>query len=531
MSTIPDYRQLKRDIPQARGDIDTRGVGANIGKSLLAVADVTSDVYRARIEKETSDADAEMYTHLVGSANSFDEDDDHDTMRNRFDTDATGKLGEVAAKITDANQRNAFVNKYKKEIASRGEQVSNQAWSKKVDFEKANLFDRLNNIRDTSLRDKSPDGLARANELFTKSINSARELNYIDEATGAKLHKQMQDDTAKAYVTMLPLEKRLGALKLLKKRLPPDDLAALKKGIEDELIINQSQDQADEYLDSDMNRAEVMKAIDKKFSKKPELRKATEARYDYIAQKRKIAITEQRTELKDKWYGDIALGDKTIADIKAEGEWDVMGADVQRTMIAAQKTSVSSTKVPFNVDHHDHLYQLKIASDRGNKDAGIEMREYVLKNFSTMSTKQQEDWSSASIDGLIPPEVDSGLTDIQTISAKLPATSDAEKRRVMLGDMGEWRKNYIADYGKNPSSEDRDKQIDRMFLEYDAGWRWTQKPFYEMPVEERRKVLSDMREENPKEWARAKKFYEDKGVLPRPEELMQKMTELTNAGQ
>lgn len=519
MPKIPDYTQLRRDVTQARAGVDTRGVGANIGEGLMNVAQVTSEIHQNKMDEEVSGADVEMYTHLVGAVNSFDEDDEFDTMRQRFDGDVTGKLGEVASKISDPSRREKFVNKYKKDIASYGEQVSNQAWGKKVDFKKSELLTNLDNIRNSALNDADPTALGKANEMYMSQIGSARKLNYISETEGASLIKRMRDDTAKAHVQMLPVEERLAALKQLKGQLPPDELVALKNATNDELRIGKAQDIVQGMEERGIDWADSRQEIKK--IKNPDLRKEVEARRDYAFARRDRAVTEGRTELKDKWFDELALGESRVEDIKAAGEWDAMGADLQREMITAQKRSVQSTSIPFSFAHHDNLYQLKVQAERGDKNAALKLREYVLSNYSSMSPAQQKTWSSVSIDGFVPPEVDSGLSDIQAISARLPKNSDSEKRRVMLGEMGKWREGFITRFGKEPTTADRENEIDRIFLEYDKGFFGIDTPFYDMTEDERIETTSDMIEKNPEAWRMTQEFFVKQGYIPSRQEKMQ----------
>jgi hypothetical protein len=517
MSKIPDYTALNRSIPQVSGQIDTRGVGANIGQGLLDIAKVTSGIHQKKAEKEFSDADTEMYTHLVSSVNSFDEDDDHETMRTRFDADVTGKLGEVAAKITSPEQRNAFVNKYKKETAKYGEQVSNQAWGKKVDFEKSSLIDQLNGVRDAALRDKSPEALSLANEKFSNAISSSRGLNYISEVEATNLQKSMRDETAKAYVGMLPLEKRLGALKQLKDKLPPEELKVMKDGINEELRVTKAQNQVDEYLEADMDRSAAMKDIGKKYKKDPDLRKEVEARFSYAFDKQEKAVVEEQSELFDKYFLPVRAGESTVEDIPRE-DLERMSPSQQNSLFSAQSTSVSKAKTPFNIGAEDRLNSL--VQERRFQEA----RKFFVENAGGMSDSQQKMWSKMTVDG-ITPDNKSLFTTTQTINNKVPGYSKDRKAELSEA-VTEWHLDYQEKEGFAPDDKTRNEQIDRLIMQYDTNWLYGvgTKPVFEMSEKEKKGILANAKEEDPDTFNDVTEYFKAMNIQPDHAQYMEAYT-------
>ena len=518
MPKIPDYTQIKRDIPQVSGNIDTSGVGANIGQGLMDVAKVTSDVHNNRMDEEVSLADAEMYTHLISEANAFDEDDDFTTMRQRFDGNVTGKLGEVAAKITDPSRRALFVNKYKKDIARYGEQVSNQAWGKKVDFKKAELMVNLDNIRNSALRDsKNPEALGMANKLYTQTIKSARALNYISEAEGATLLKSQRDETAKAHVAMLPVEQRMDALKQIKDQLPPDQYIALKNATEEELRIGKAQTQVDEYMDKGFDRKQVMEKIDKKYSKDPELRADIEQRYDYAKNKADKAIVEEQSELFDQYFLPVRMGESTVQDIP-RADLERMSPAQQNSLMSAQSSSVSKSKVPFNSQAEDDL-NILYQSRRFP-----ELRKYFTDNAGSLSDSQYKQWSKVSVDG-VTPENKSPFTITQTINNKAPGLSKDRKGKLNEAVV-EWYFDKQEKDGVAPTDEERDRYIDSKLIERDAGFWYTTKPEFQMTDEERNIILQDAREEDRDTFDDVSEFFIQNNINANHAQFMQAYEQL-----
>ena len=521
MAKIPDYTQIKREIPQVSGDIDVRGVGTTVAPALMKVAGVTAGIQERKSKNTLAKAESGMFTDLIAESNAYDQDPDYGTFDERFTGNIEKKLGEHASTIADPMLREQFIQRFRPKIAQSLVKIQDLSFGKESEFERGELATSLKTLRDAAVLSGGDDILG-ANDRAAALIQSNVDLGYIGADDAVKFKASFKDDVVKGRIELLPPEERVGALKQKwAKNLPPDELAGLKRKADEELLDGKAmamvQDMEARGINLTDSRIEIKKIKD------PKLRKTVQVQRDYAFQKRDREVVEHRTNLGDKWFDDLALGEKTVEDIQDAGEWDAMGKNLQREMLSAQRNSVKSTTIPFSLKHHDALSQKKIASDRGVKGAAIDLRNYVLEHQSEMPASQAKGWLTISIDGLVPDEVDSGLTDMQSISAMLPETSDADKRRVMIGTMGEWRKKFISQFGKAPTPSDRDDEIDRLFLEYDKGFFGIDTPYHEMSVEDRKESLMDMKSDNPNAWKRTQDYFVSKGYVPNQSELMQKL--------
>jgi hypothetical protein len=534
MAKIIRSEDIKRIVPAGQKAIatySTEGVGAPYEAASNLLDEQVDRTTKAQLAK----ADADMAVALTAKTSEYEKDPDYKTVPDRFNGEIEERFGEIAASIQDAAKREDFINRYRPRIAIAGEKVKGFAWNKEAEFERGETLKRGESLRNAAVVDGD---LAGARERYSAVIDSNVELGYIDADKAEKLKMDWINETAVAHIKSLDPEQRLEALKQpqVKDNLRPDVHAELLRKAGEDSREGISQDYAQSVVyDKGMTRAEANAAAYKKFKKDPKTLTAVEKEIAYEFAKRDKADVEARTELKDKWFDKIALGEMTVTDIKAAGEWDAMGANLQSTMISAQRASVTAVKRPFNIEHHDRLMMFKTAAKNGQKvkaesedqstDPGIRMREYFLKHAAELSPEQQKTWSTASIEGIMPDEVESGLTDVQSIAARLPETADASKRRKFLGEMGEWRKKYIKRFGKEPTDDDRDKYIDRSLLEYDAGIFYSQKPVREMDIEEKRIIMTDMRDRDPAAWKEVEKYFKELGYTPAPAEVMQKFTE------
>jgi len=518
MPKIPGAAALKRDIPSIDGRIDVRGVGANIGAGLMDVAAVASQIGEREKRNQLAKANADMSVALISEANAYDQDPDYATFDERFTGNTETKLGEVAATIENEQLRNEFIQKYRPKIALSREKVRGLAWGKEKDFERGELTTRLETLRNAAIL--SGD-IEDANTQALDLLQSHADLGHIDADDSVTIRNSFRDSLSKGYVEAQDPERRAETLKQpwAKKYLAPDVYAGLKRQADDELRIGKAQTQVDEYLDTDLDRADVMEKIDKKYSGDPKLRKEIESRFDYAFGKKKVARVEEQSALFDQYFLPIRLGEATIDSIPRE-DLERMSPQQQNSLYSAQKNSVSSAKVSFNIGAEDKLnYLLKTRQFP-------ELRKFFVENAGTMSDSQNKSWSEVSIDGVMPIEVESLFTAKASIDAKTPNYTK-ENRAVLKDSMDTWYRGYQQRENRIPTDDEVGKQIDRMILEYDTSWWWggAQKMF-EMTEDEKTYVMERAREEDQTSFDDTAEFFRAKGVQPDHAQFMEAYTKL-----
>lgn len=517
---IPTYTSLQRDIPQVSGAIDTRGVGQTIAPALMQIAGVTAGIHERKNKNILAKAESGMFTDLIAEQNAYDQDPDYATFDERFTGNMETKLGEHAAKISDPAMREQFMQTFRPKIAQGRVKVQDLSFGKESEFERGELATGLKTLRDAAVLSGGDDILG-ANDRAAELIQSNVDLGYIGADDAVKYKASFKDDVSKGYLESLPPEKRVDALKQkwAKKNLAPDDFAVLKRKAEEELRIGIAQAQVDEYLASDNDRAEVMSMIDKKYSKKPELRKEVESRFDYAFAKQEKARVEEQSGLFDQYFLPIRSGESMVKDIPRE-DLERMSPTQQNSLYSAQSSSVSKSKVPFNINAEDNLnilYQSKKFHD---------LREYFIENASEMSDTQNNKWSKATVEG-VSPEFKSPFTVTQTINNKIPNYSDSRKGELNEA-LTEWMYEYQSKEGYFPPDDVRDKQLDRMIMEHDTSWWWGvgTKPVFEMSEEEKTKVLKYAREDDPDAFGDIEEYFKIRGVQPDHAQFMEAYTTL-----
>lgn len=518
MSKIPDYTSLKRAIPQVSGDIDTRGIGETIAPGLMAVAGVTADIHRRKQNNQLAKANADMQVALIGESNAYDQDPDYSTFDTRFSGNMEKKLGENAAKIDDPELRNKFIQSFRPKIESSRQAVKGLAWNKERDFEQGELSTRLETLRNSAILS---GGISDANEAAQALIQSHTDLGHLNADDAVKFKNSFRDDLSKGYIKAQEPEKRVEMLKepWAKKYLAPDDFAELRRDAEEQLRIGKAQVQVDEYLSAGLERDDVMAKVEKKYSKKPELRKEIERRFDYAFAKQEKAIEEDQDQLFEKYFLPVRSGESTVNDIP-RADLERMSPAQQNSLFSAQSSSVSKSKVGFNVTAEDQLNGLLRTKQFQ------ELRKFYRENAGSMSDSQNKAWSKVSIEGVIPPDVKSLFSATASIDAKTPGYAK-ERKAALKEAMNTWYQDYQESTGQIPTDDLINKQTDRMIMEFGTtGWWMGRdiKPMFEMSDDEKTFVLKTAQEEDKQSFDDAGAYFKSQGIQPDHAQFMEAYT-------
>lgn len=514
MPRIPDVTQLARVNPNGQAPIareDTRFAGAG----LESLSGVVGDIRQARNNNQLAKARADLLIKKSEIDSAAEKDQDYKTLPQRYESQLSEQLGEIAGQIEDPSVRAEFVTQHRVTVAEGLARARSLAAGQEKDHERAGLQERLDKIRETGV---STGDITAANEAAQALIASTSDMGWMSEQERYKVGQDFKHGIATDRLKTMAPEERLHALKQdWAQNLPTETRTALKRQAEDESRAGRAMTIVDGYMSRGLDYAEAMDAAQRIGDAK--LRQEVERRFEYDFGMAEKADVQNKSDLRDKWFGDIALGNARVDDIPTE-EWDAMGAGVQGSLLGAQAGAAKGTTVPFNLEHHDKLTQLQKMGERGVPGAGVKIREYFIAHAHEMSDSQQKTWSDISIEGVMGPEAKTGLTDVQAIAAKLPTTADAERRRVLLGYMGEWRQNYIAQHQKNPSDKEREAAIDRAMIEYSTGF-WSSKPVYQMTDEEVGNSLARLKGDSPTAFTYAEEYWKRKGVQPTNAQFME----------
>lgn len=472
MPTIPDPAQIKRVIPSGQRVVSSV---QNAGTPALALAESTNQIANAVIQHQENKA-----VHAYNSAKSgflvdnlelkgsFDRDQDHETMVDRYEKEARNKAGEYAQSIPSARRRAEFMDEIELRIAqSRGE-IKDLAWGVERDKARANIQDQLTGLRELVIRGDGETAMDTARAL----VESARETDYLGEAEGQKVLEQFRVDSARGWIESLAPDERLDALKSpFAKNLPTDVRNALTRQAEELSFAQTAADTVDEYFGEGLDRDEMIEKSSK--IKDVRLREEVERRYDNRLADREAATIEKNSDLHEKYFLQVRLGNLTVdqmmGDPVMKADLESMSPTLQNNLFVAE--SQANGRAPKRSDPSviDTLHMYNESKD------WLKLREHFIENAHLLSASDFNTWSQRSWDGSTPDEYKGLFTSMQTLKSRLSniysGNSLDEAESVMTEKLTDWHLRVYEQTGKEPTDSDVTKKIDQMLIEiHDPGW-------------------------------------------------------------
>jgi len=528
MTKIPDHLSLVKSsvpsgaMPIARMRPVSTGL-QELGAGLMADAGKMTD-------EQVAKARADFLVLKAKQDSAYENDEDFETVQERYTEAVEGGLGEVAGTIGDASARNRFVDDMRPSVAVGIERAKDIAWGQKADYELGGLKERLNSLREAGLTGvggidpdtgETMDPITESASSANQMIDSAVANNYMSAESAAESKRLFRESLALGKIQMMPPEQRMDALKQKwASFIPSDRRAQLMREAEEHMYEEKAQTIVDEWAgDSEIDTGEFMDRLRKIGDKR--LRDKIETEWHYQnGQNERVRLEEQRA-FRDKYLSKVQLGDMKQSQIP-RFDWKAMDAPTKTAIINAERARASGkTKLEFRLDHFEKRLKFEKAIEAGIPGAGTAMYNYFHKIAHEMNEKQQRAWAESSIDGDLPDQQKSTLTDQQYMNGRLSEKGDVELRREAILWAGDWRDKYVAANKKEPSITERNKAFDDyVYREYKSGW-WlfgSDKRMVEMDEDEQQDVLDDLQEENPHIYAVVDAHYRKKDIVPTPSE-------------
>ena len=557
MAKIPNVADFQRNIPSPNRSIATIDT-SQVGGVNRAIANTFGQLAEREAKHQFAKAEADLTITLQSTHEKYKNDPEFDTINERYAKETQERISQIADSIGIPSMREEFLVRNSPRVNEAKERVAGLAWSKKKDSELGDTANKAEALMNAGIQ--SGD-LAESAYNFDSVIDSNVDLGYMT-ADDAEIAKQkFRNDLAVRHIKSLPPEQRAYALKHnndVKDNLPPDTYNELLRQAEEDGNLGEAQKYAYEQVHvKGAFRENATKDAFKKYGNNPKLLKSVQEQIDYEFSKRDRATAEVQTELGNKWWDMITQSNDPMAEweaLRQTEDYQHMNADLQQSLWNAAKNAVKQVKIPFNGAVNDEMQRLLTLAENGMKaeimlpdmnqqsptfgqlkptkvDAGIALRNFYLNNRHSMSDSQRDKWGKVSLDGTMPPEIKSGLTDIQVMKAAMAGAGikDAALQDKWLGEMGEWRTEFQRlNNGKEPDDLDRQKWIDKKFMDkvtYDPGWLSLQRPAKELSVQQRTSVMEDMKKRDPEAWQRALQYFASQGKpKPTDEELMYRWT-------
>jgi len=532
MASIPRATQIARDVPTGQAPVPRgryqRGVGsdADMGSALTSFAEIAQTYNKSRDRFQMSTADADALVSETEIDNALDDDNDYETMAERYVTERQNKIGEIAVGIKNESLRNEFVNKHRVRIAAGRERAIDMAFVKEADHERAGISTRMNLLRESGM---SGDLLA-AQDQVDEMLAAAKEAGYYDAEGVVAMSEKWRTDAALGKLKMMPAEKRVEALKQdWAMNLPSDKRIELRREAEDETRADKAVAVVDKYLVNEYDETKARTEMAK--ISNPDMRKEVERRFDYAYGKKITADLEREKQAQDTIFEPVRSGDISIDTSREQNpdEWAII-SDNPAMVDSMYRAEAAAFKPQRTMSDPSVINKLQIA--KANKDWKEVTRVYNA-NADKLTAGHRDTWGALSAEGAAPIEVESVFSGEDYIMSKLEGV-DKEKddnlKSRMEQSWGKWHKEFQRKHdGRLPTDTEREQQIDRQFMERDtdAGWPWdTAIRVVDMTPKQKDYVLGEMGKEDPKAMADIIEYFRDLKYNPSKAEIMAEYDQL-----
>lgn len=504
MARIPNVTSIQRVVPAGSQQVatyDTRNADMGLSELAGTAKQIADDRTRYQLAK----AEADFVTAKTELDNAFDQDDDFATMPDRYEAAVSKMLGETTTNIEHPSARAFFAEKHKVSVAQGLERIKDLSRAKERDFERGQINDQLNKIRESGL---NGDFMASANAA-QQLLESAAALGYYSEEEKSKQLKTFRDSMAVGKLEIMEPEQRTKALNQpWAKNLPSDVRTQLKRDTDKELLATRAMRNVDGYMEKDLDREAVLDEIGKISDSK--LRAETERRFEYAYGRKEVAELERYTEIHKEYFVPLLEGEITFDQIP-DDQLNQLPADMQLSLYNAQAKAVSQRKVSdINVvdtlNYYEQSKQFK------------ELRKYYLENAHNLTNTDAKAWSEVSMQGVIPPEPKSFLKTQQALVAKLQEIGqhkNMKTRGKLTEQLTDWFYEYQEANGKPPTDKERDAKLDSLLIEHNTGlFGMMSKRRFEMDQADIEKQIEKARERDPELVDDVLKWFEKQGYVP-----------------
>jgi hypothetical protein len=456
MPTIP--RLERRTVtPSSRvssvSTPDISSVGTALGGAIERVRD-------KRTQYELADARSKLSILSHQQNNAYDNDDDYETIGERWDQSMSKGVDDIASGISDPEARNFFMMDARERVEASRPRINAVAFSKERDVKRADMNKHLNGLREIVMGDDieaAQQAISDAKDLY----DGAAAAGYVGHEEGVKTIELWKQDSAIGRVRKVAPKDRTKLLKdpVITANIPSDKLAELQREADDAVLDEQAMELVDGmgigFTTNDVLRQ--ARTIDD-----PELRIKFETRAHNEHAKQKTGEREAMEDFHQKWFVPLATG-KMELDTNDE-QFRQLDPDLQASLMKVDSVSKTPPRARSNPKIIKELMELQAEKDF------TRFREVVNTAVENgeLSPADTAKFVKVGINGEKPEEWDSDLTLMQRVESKLSSYdkkyTDKQVYNV-LDKVNNWDKWYLGHYGKAADDSAIEKKIADAIME------------------------------------------------------------------
>jgi hypothetical protein len=369
MAVIPSaesigVRQITTDKSVTRPDVSYAGKASGVQAGLL------EEMYEKQTREELAKAKMDFQVMKAQHDVGYDDDDDEDTIEERYNVGVMTGLGKAAENITDSNMRSAFVQEGQTAVELGKLRMRELAHKKRGDKQIA----YLSNATDTVLKGAIAGGdLSNAHfaiESMWRSLQEQGHVSAVDAETS--IRKAKYEMALGKLKTMAPRE-QLEALKSeWVKELPADVITKLRNEALDAELDDKALSIANEWNLEGISVDEANDRLDE-FTNADEYDKVRN-RFLQMKNDNEIGTQENQQELYTSHFADVALGRKKVIDIDDIEKYKMSPAQLSNLQ-AAEERATKKTAGEY----------VPTYSDPETKARLVQARKYFSEGFARLN--------------------------------------------------------------------------------------------------------------------------------------------------
>lgn len=523
MAKFPSADSMQRLSPS--GVTNVVRLDNNAAGGLDALGAGLGEMAKRKSDFETSKADIAFVTTQHSYQQKAKEDKDYSTIDERYTSQLTGELGELALNISDPRARADFVNRHKMNIENSRKGIQDIAWRKEVDHEKTNIREGGDQLREVILNG-TPEEVRMAKKAYYSGIDSGQLMNYYGEEEASQMKKAWMDDAGLSKIGMLdPRGQLLAIQQPYAKELPSDKIAAIKKRALKALKIQNAKSKVDiidrkaieivdGMMDADLSTEEAM--IKFQSIKDKEVRVAVEDRFKKESALKKRAHIETQKEFIDEFGSQLRDGDISFSEIPIGVQDDID----HKTWAFFKDLEAEYAKPSATKSTPEAVFKMTdlVAGEQWDK-----VQRFVRLPYSVsgLSPDDRMRYYKIGADGNVPKDIDDELNDADAIRSSMalaernPLDKKYKKEVFMYrGKLAKWRREYQESHnGNSPDDNARQGFIDDLLLKapVNGWWSDTTTPLGLISTPEAmEEVKEEMKDENPIVWAKLEEHFKDR---------------------
>ena len=323
MAIIPDVADIGRVNPTGQAQVtQTPSIqGLQPGPESVA-PELIQEAYERQVRTEVADAKTHLQLAKIEQDNAYDEDEDLDSIEERWRGQMTEQLGKAATNITDGRVRDAFVQDGMLSIEEGSIAMKGKVHKRKADREIAFAENATAELIKSAVSETGD--IAGAFDAIESKWNSLAEQNFTSNEAAQEVIRNAKYKIAESKIQTLSPREQLDALKSnWAKELPLDVRVSLERAAKELLVIGDAQTLAFKAREQGMNKADADMFFYRQAKDDPQV--ALEAQRQFAILDRNLLDAENRTseELYEKYDLNIRNGDITWTDILTNEQGDV----------------------------------------------------------------------------------------------------------------------------------------------------------------------------------------------------------------